>query len=410
MTASANRRKIMVFNPRLGGHNDTYIIHFLRYWCAHKPPANLYLVVSPNFLEKYPRLVQEIKDNHQEDVTLCPITKAEFHCHITAKTLKQGWIDWQLFCRYAKKFNVNHFVTMYLDFFTFSLALRLPAPCDLSGIYFRPSLHYHDYSWYKPSPKDLLKNFIKTWMLRCWILHPRLKGIFSLDPLSVTKLQQQNNRLKVFALPDPVAIYPGTKQEAAALRRDLGIEPHRRVFLMFGILAEIKGIFQLLEALKLLPSNAAAKTCLLLIGPGKCEAPMMTQVEKLLATTPIQIIRHNQFVVDHQVQPYFELADVVLTPYLKHIGMSSVLVRAAAAEKPVLSSDYGLINEIVRRNKLGITLDATQPQALAEGLMAFLNGNPERMFDVNSARRFARENDATRYGQVLCENILMLCR
>lgn len=241
-----------------------------------------------------------------------------------------------------------------------------------------------------------------------WIRHPRLKAIFSLDPMAVTHLAQHINRNRVFYLPDPVKIYPEMAKRAEDLRYELGIEPDRRVFLMFGVLNEVKGVFQLLHALKLLPLEAGKKVCLLLIGPGKCEERLTPQVQTILDTTLIQIIRHDQFITDRQVQPYFSVADVVLTPYQHHIGMSSVIVRAATAEKPVMSSDYGLVSEVVQRNRLGIVVDSTSPQAIADGLMAFILGNPEEMFDVISAKQFAHENDATKYAQVLCEHLLAI--
>ena len=74
--------------------------------------------------------------------------------------------------------------------------------------------------------------------------------------------------------------------------------------------------------------------------------------------------------------------------------MSGILVRAAAAQKPVLSSGFGLMGEITRLYELGLTVDSSIPAQIAEGLCRFLQTNPINLCNPNKMNQFAQMNQA----------------
>ncbi|MGB5714087.1 MAG: glycosyltransferase, partial [Waterburya sp.] len=130
-----------------------------------------------------------------------------------------------------------------------------------------------------------------------------------------------------------------------------------------------------------------------------------TQVETFCRTKPVQIIGHYQFVPEQDVSQYFQLADFVLAPYQKHIGMSGILLLAAAAQKPILSSNYGLMGELVRQYQLGLTVDSTLPQEIADGITECLHKSPEQLGDRQKMKTFAEQNSAERFAQVIVEHL-----
>jgi glycosyltransferase involved in cell wall biosynthesis len=158
-----------------------------------------------------------------------------------------------------------------------------------------------------------------------------------------------------------------------------------------------KGIYQLLDALSLLESNCQ-EICLLLVGgthPIEQER-IKNKVETIRRTLPIHIVSHCNFVPESDVTAYFQLADLVLAPYQRHVGMSGILLLAAAAGKPVLSSDYGLMGELVRRYSLGLTIDSMIPQEIAKGIDRCLQ-SPENLCDRDLMKSFAEQNSAEQY-------------
>ena len=126
-------------------------------------------------------------------------------------------------------------------------------------------------------------------------------------------------------------------------------------------------------------------------------------MDKLRRQSAVQLVTHDKFIPDEQIQPYFGLADIVLALYQHHIGMSAILIRAAAAGKPVLASDYGLMGELVRRHQLGCAVDSTQPAAIAQELATFLAGQPSSTLNLQKAAQFAQENHAACFAQAICD-------
>jgi glycosyltransferase involved in cell wall biosynthesis len=296
---------------------------------------------------------------------------------------------------------------MYFDSILLSLAVLRRFPCPLSGIYFRPIFHYRNFAQFTPSRHERLLQRRDKFVLSRLLNHSQLKTLFCLDPFAAEELNQFKSKVKSIYLPDPVQLYSTSNSQIEKLRENLGIQPERKVFLMFGVPQSRKGIYQLLEAITSLSSELCRKLCLLLVGPISSEPQVLKQSTELSDALPIQLIIQDQFVPDQDIQPYFQLADVVLAPYQRHIGMSAILVRAAAAGKPVLSCKYGVMGETVKRYKLGLTVEASQPTEIAQGLTQFLLNPPEQFCEVNGLKSFAEQNSAEKFASIIFPELLV---
>lgn len=414
-------KHFILFDLQVGGHHAGYIRHLLYYW----PNKNdkLSLVVSPEFLSKHADVVQMTLPNARSggtthvNIEWVTISEEELNwyqasaCSLTKHqplglAIRGAWVEWRLFCRYAKRLNADQALIMYLDRFQLPLAFRLPIPCELSGIYFRPTFHYHNFSHYQPSFRERLRAWRQALLWRLTCHHPCLKVLFSLDPFAVETLQRFG-KTKVVHLPDPVEQYQKGVSSKKEWYDRLAIETGRRVFLLFGALSERKGISKLLDAISLLPVSELTRLCVLLVGNFSVvnEAQLLARIAAISQSLPIQIILHNQFVAEKDVPLYFDITDVVLAPYQYHVGMSGILVWAATLRKPVLASNYGLMGELVRQHSLGIAVDSTQASEIAKGISVFLKGEPTQLFDNDSAAQFAHENEASRFARVVYENL-----
>ena len=393
---------IVVFDLEITGHHPGYIRHLLRHW--PDPNTTLTLVVSPEFLQAHGDVVQTKTD---AAVTWSPITADELRWYTASKSapLRRAWIEWQLFCRYAKKVHADHGLVMYIDRFQLPLALHLPIPCPISGIYFRPKFHYTNFSNHRPAKGEWLKAQREQLLWRSALRHSKLRTLFSLDPLAVEPLCRLNSSARIRHLPDPVETYPSSSL-TISLKQTLGIDPQRKVFLLFGVLDKRKGIYQILAGLKQLSESQQAQITLLLIGPLAEPKQRGAEIQATEHDTAVQIILQDRFVPDEQIQPYFEIADVVLALYQHHVGMSAIVVRAAAAGKPVLASDYGLMGELVKRYSLGIAIDSTKISQIVQGFNDFLKKNLNSIFDINSASRFAQANLPKQFVKTLSQNML----
>ena len=408
---SQTSSRLMLFDLALGGHHGIYIQHLIKNWYENKQVDSIYVVVLPDFLEIHLDVIDFFNRCNDPRLQLVPITQEEANLLATRESgvnrLLRNVQEWKLFCRYGKLLKATKALFMYLDTCEIPLFFRLKAPCPFSGIYFRPTFHYGDWETVSPSLKNKVQRQRNKLTLNRILNHPQLDKLFCLDPFAVEQLNQANKTTKVIYLPDPVSLNNNSNIQSQDLRKQIGIEPNRKVFLLFGALNERKGIYKLLEAIELLSLELCKKLCLVLVGGTNTleEAKIHSRVEELCRTLPLQVIERYEFISEDLVPTYLQLTDVVLAPYQKHIGMSGILLLAAAAGKPVLSSNYGLMGELVRRYQLGLVVDSTIATELAKTLSLYLSELPETFCDRSKMKLFAQQNDAKKFAKVIFQNL-----
>lgn len=401
-------KKLMLFDLSIYGHHPSYIQHFIEYWNKQNYSGSLDIVVSPKFIQFHidvVKMAQECRKN----INFIAISTAE---EAALKPRKSGinrniraFQEWSLLCKYATELQASKCLIMYFDTCLLPLALGRKPPCKFSGIYFRPTFHYSNFSNYLPNKKQRLQQWREKFILKRVLSNSHLQTLFCLDPLAIEHIKKLHAPAKVVYLPDPVAL-DIDNLPLDNLKQKLKIDSNRKVFLLFGALTGRKGIYQLLDAVMQLPQELCQKLCLLFVG--EANAIDKALIEAKIATAcqekPIQIITQYQFVPDCDMQAYFQLTDIVLAPYQRHVGMSGILLLAAAAQKPVLTSNYGLMGEIVRQYRLGIAVDSTIPEQIAQGLMQCLEAAPERIGDRVTMQEFAAQNSAEKFAQTLLEH------
>jgi glycosyltransferase involved in cell wall biosynthesis len=403
---------VMLFDLSIEGHHPAYIQHLIQYWCDCQVSGCLHIVVSPKFLERHADVVSLAANYPQSKVNFVAISPT---AAASLKSNKSGvsrtiraFQEWDLLCHYASSLQATHCLAMYFDTCMLPLAVGKKPPCPISGIYFKPTFHYDRFDRFTPSWKYRLQQVRERQILSANLQKPQLQTLFCLDPLVVKYIESVRGAFKAIPVPDPVAIAPVSERQVIELRQRLGIEPSRKILLLFGALTSRKGIGQLLAALALLPPELGEKVCLLLVGQANLsnQAEIASQIAAIPANLKLRILSHYEFVAESEVHTYFHLADLVLAPYQRHMGMSGILMLAAAAGKPVLSSDYGLMGEIVKQHRLGMTVDSTQPAEIARGLTQFLLHSSEELGDRESMRSFAEQNSPERFASKIFQHIL----
>lgn len=407
---SGGDRPLMLFDLSVRGHHPAYIQHLIQYFIHEALPGRLVIVVSPRFLIEHSEVVEIAQQAAPERVQFQAISQAEVDGLGGRKNayqrLRRTFREWQLLRKYAQALQAQHCVALYLDTCLRPLTVSQPLPCPVSGIYFRPTFHYSTFAQHPVQSQEPLQRWWEQGLL--WLIGQRsqLHTVFSLDPFAVPQLNRLLRQSKAVHLPDPVALEKAPSERVQELRAALGIEADRTVALIFGALTHRKGVPQLLEAIAELSAADCQKLCLLLVGESNLEQQLEARIATLTAQKPIQILRHYEFVPEADVAAYFQLADLVMAPYQRHVGMSGILLQAAAAGKPVLSSDYGLMGELVNRYQLGLAVDSTQPADLAQGLHQMLNQPLVTFGDRAQMRTFAEQNSAQQFAKVIFQRLL----
>ncbi len=406
--------KLLLFDLSIRGHHPAYLRHLITYWRKWQLSCHLDIVVSARFPHAHPDVMAEALYHHRQPHPLrfIPISPEE-ESTLRARTSRlqrkrRHFQEWRLFQTYANALAPSHCLLMYIDTYQLPLLLGANVPGPFSGIYFRPSFHYRDLQPGATSVVDRLQQWCAKRTVSRMLKHPQMRHLFCLDPFAVEPLARLRSHVQPIALPDPaqsvslgqLATHPHD------LRQQLAIEPGRMVFLLFGSLTARKGIYPLLDAIATLSPQLCQQLCLVLVGESNIEAILESRIKRLCQSHPVQVIRRYEFIPEPEIQPYFQLADVVLAPYQRHVGMSGILILAAVAGTPVLSSDYGLMGAMVRHHQLGTTVDSASTRAIAAGLQRCLSQAPAALGDRQRMHAFAQQNRAERFAEVLFKNLL----
>lgn len=423
--------RLLVFDLSAHLHLPAYLRLLIESWNARAPAGELTLVVHPTFAGNHADVVELAERAPRGNVRILTPTEEEHRRRrqppratpasagltdartfagamrgdVGATTLPY---EWQLLRWYAGKIGATRALIVHVDAYLLLLAAGVEPPCPLSGIFFAPMFHYGGLGCRPSSEQEQALALRQKFLLARVLRQERIHRLFMLDPFAVEGTLGFPNREKVVYLPDPVPRNRATAAQVAALRAKLGVDPGRSVLLMFGHLTPRKGCSQLLDALTRLPEDTCRSISVVFAGVVRPDyrPELERRTVALCAERPVEVIRRFGFVAHEDVAAYFRMADVVLTPYPRHPGMSGVVLLAAAAGVPVLGASYGLMGEYVRRYRLGVTVDATDPEDIAAGLSRLLAGATAGLVDQARMRRVAKQHEASRFGATLLDSLL----
>ncbi|MEM7479420.1 MAG: glycosyltransferase [Planctomycetota bacterium] len=399
----ANLPRVLAFEMQTGGHHPSYIRNFAMQWAEKIQEHGIDFLVTKQFQERHDSVFELVNELAPQRIRMLALTKEESH-QVRVESKFREFAGWKLFCSYAESLRSSKAMLMYSDHFQLPMLVGRSAPCPVSCIYFRPTFHYGQLRDYRPTWKQRIAAWRKKWMLGRLLKLKCMDTLYCLDPLAIDYIGEHlPTKAKVRQLPDSFVQAPIPAKRLKELRSNLGIEEGRKVVLLLGILDLRKGPEQLLQAVDSLDEASKRKLCLVMAGKldEKVESSVLAAIERLQAQQSSQIVLHNEYITDTSVQDYYELADIALTTYQRHMGMSSALIRAGLAGKPVLSSSYGLMGEIVRRHQLGIQIDTTDPNEFSEGLSKVINEDSGELFDASEALSFAETHSPDALGRTL---------
>jgi len=253
----------------------------------------------------------------------------------------------------------------------------IPGGVEVEGLLMRGAFAY---------PQPGLKASAQAALSMRLSMHGPWDRLHLLDPLVYNAMKARGGAAAdhISLLPDPVP--PKLNVSRKEARRRLGLPEAGRYVVSAGALDSRKGTDLLIRAFKQI--KRADNDRLLLAGR---LAPDMRDLvdhecKKLVASDRVIVL--DRFISDEELNLAITAADVVCTPYRRHIGSASIAIRAASAERFVLASDYGWLGYIVPQFGLGRVCDAESVDVLAGELASALDDAPSHRWS-ESARRFA---------------------
>lgn len=189
-----------------------------------------------------------------------------------------------------------------------------------------------------------------------------------------------------------------TKTQARQL---LGLKDDEKVLLFFGFVRKYKGLDYLLKAMPKITQSLP--DCRLLIvgdfGDDKDEYTALINKEKIDNVISI----HDGYIPDKEVEKFFAASDVVVLPYVS-ATQSGIVQIAYGFDKPVIATNVGGLPDVVTDGKTGFLVEKENPQAIADAVIRFFDGNMGNEFEAGV------KDESYKYSwERMVENIERLC-
>ena len=396
---SAERRGFLIFEPDAEGHSLEWLQHLIAFSLSETIDSEIWLVV-PSSLRN---VLAESMPRANPRVHLIALSAIEQRLCAKRPLVIAAFARWWVMRRYLRASGARHGFFLMLDLLSLPLALGLRAGgARLSGILFRPSVHYRELGPYRPTRGERLRDTRKALLYRLMLCNPALERVLSLDPFFPAFAHARyRHGEKVVALPDPAHPHVDPHESAVSGK----VFPAGRIsFLLFGYLAERKGPLAVLDALALLPAGITSRIGVLFAGkvdPGLRERLDRQRLDLARRRPELWLRIEDRRLDDTELAALVRQSDVVLAPYQRFVGSSGVLLWAAVNGRPVLAQDYGLIGRLTRDHRLGVSVDACDPVRIAREMTRMVEDGPASFFDAPSATRFAAAQTPHRFASLV---------
>jgi glycosyltransferase involved in cell wall biosynthesis len=385
------KNRILLFDTITDGHHPDYLIHLIGFYSGNQE-VELFVATGESFKSQFDARQKDENNQWGDNVTFLGIPTDQLNSIHSKPIYLRSIIEWNMLVETAKEINASQVLLMYFDYYQLGILIGKKAPCPVSAIYFRPNFSENDNGIYPQ---------IKKWMLSKVLKSGQIQNLFCLVHALVPYMKEQKTQTQIIPICDPVKQFEVSNPEVAEFRNKFKIPTDKKIFLNFGYLDDRKGMEVFIDACATLPKEALAKICLLLAGP----VPEYYEkiIEAKLAQVPeLEVIRCYGYLPAREVQICFEISDVVLILYQDFLNMSSVLIRAAMANKPTFATRTGMIGALVSKNNLGITVDATSINEVAGDLtkiiqngISYSKDNLKQLAEENSLYSFLSTIDQT---------------
>jgi glycosyltransferase involved in cell wall biosynthesis len=174
---------------------------------------------------------------------------------------------------------------------------------------------------------------------------------------------------------------------------------NRIKLLLFGSLSERKGIFTLLDALKIIDPSTSSRLEIIFAGiiVKKSRNAFINQINSIKENNKkIKITHVDKFLTNKEAANLFSGTDYVLAPYIGSEASSGIIGHAAFYKKPVIGTDNGLLGILINDYKLGIAIKPINAQNIASTLKYIAN---IKRIDVQSdgMNKFVEERHPDRF-------------
>ena len=383
--------KILVYDVAITGHHSEYIKHLVDYLYLKGSRNTSYIfVVHTEFMIHFPEIYN--KGNELDFLKWQPIESNELRSAQNGNSIMASIRSMGILDKYAREFEVKEVIA--LDFHTIKYGtIFKKVNYNLSAILF---LQFHRLK--RETLKESIE-FYKRYYLTKWaIANKKLKRVFVLNDQETVTYMNSEFKTDVFKmLPDPIPIL--RPLENFNIYQHYKIDTTRKIFLHIGALGTRKGTPEVIESALHMDLKTQRAIAILLVGrAGDQDAEFYKKkIEEVSKNTEVQILWHDQFVSTPTMKSLFDQCFSVLIPYKNAEFSSGILGHAAAASRPVIATNAGLIKELVLTYNLGLLIEEPSANHLGAKIKELLATG----YSSQSQERFVKEHTPEEFAQTI---------
>lgn len=398
MTGEARRRPhLLLFEPDVRGHAPEWIEHLLDRLVRFGHALTVSVAVPSSLATE---LSGWTRRRGSARVRMLPLSPLETALCNSPRLAISGLARWWTMRARLRQTRADHGVFLCLDHLSLPFGMGLKVgKADVSGVLFRPSVHYPPDPHHAPTPGERMRDLHKAVLYPLMLRNPAIRAVWSLDPyFPAFAAKRYRHGHKVRPAPDPA--YPfqkaaGTWQGGDDAVPARLVPPGRTLFLIFGVLSERKGTLALVDALRRMEPRYAGSIAVMAAGTvdPAIESRLKQALSELHETRPEIWMRFdNRRLTMGEIAVHIAGADVVLAPYQRFVGSSGVMLWAAGAGKPIITQSYGLLGRLTRDFRLGVDIDTSDPSEIASAMVAAVRDGPQSLADPAGMARFVESH------------------
>jgi len=386
---SGKRPHLLLFEPNAQGHATEWVEYIADWLARTEAELTVSLAVPPSLIDE---VTTSLRRGLPSTVRPLPFTALEMAVCNNGFLPLSGFGRWWTMRRKLRATDADCGVFLCIDHLSLPFGLGLKADGRaITGILFRPSVHYPRDPDLPVSLRERLRNLRKDILYRLMFRNDAIRTVWSLDPhFPAFAARRYSNGGKVRSIGDPIRGFDTVRKEGtvSSTRASRGA---RTLFLIFGFLSERKGVITLVDALRRLEAGYAGSVAVIAAGAidPAIVAPLKEALEELRDARPEVWLRFDsRRLSTGEIAGLVAEADVVLAPYQRFVGSSGVMLWAASAGKPVITQDYGLLGRLTRDYRLGLAVDTTNASELAAAIITAVKLGPKSLADTAGMARF----------------------
>ncbi|WP_169337655.1 glycosyltransferase family 4 protein [Segetibacter koreensis] len=390
-----NNKMSVVLETWFTGHRSEYIAHLMRFINSRPDLHGKYIFILN---ERLRSLLGELISSSNYSVEFIEINK-----HPRNYISKSFW-EWNIVSQIiSRRGNIGEIIFMDID----SNLILVSSPkfkkfnLTVKGILFQPYVHFEEikggFSFY-------IKKVFKNFLLQKFavLLNSNIRKIFILNDKNTVNIMNKKIKPVFYNLPDPIEnVNNGASDNFKNIIDKYGIKNNNKNLLVFGSIDYRKNLINIIDALRLLPSEIKKKVHLVIAGKIGTEMrdEYIPHIEKY--KDEISISYNDTFVNAEEREPLFKSCDLVLMPYRNFYSASSVLGHAISYNKNVIAPNKGLLGKIVKENKIGIVVDPLNPAAIKEAINQVLSNPSKYAYD---SKMLMEEYSAANFSKLILLN------